>query len=187
MATLPLKLQRAVASLQRGGVIAYPTEAVWGLGCNPHDARAVAGLLELKQRPVEKGLILVGANVEQFAPYLEGLPQQLIDKFGATPPRPTTWLVPVNGYAPDWITGRYTSVALRVSTHKLVRSLCLAYGSPLVSTSANKTGHPPAATPWPLRKWLGRGLDYILPGELGGHNSPSEIRDLISDKVLRST
>jgi L-threonylcarbamoyladenylate synthase len=180
-----LKLQRAVAILRAGGVIAYPTETVWGFGCDPLNERAVARLLNLKGRSVEKGLILIGASAEQFSDYLDELEPAMKSKFTASTCRPTTWLVPANSRVPSWIKGDFNSVALRVSTHKLVSDLCLAFGSPIVSTSANKSGYPTPPQPWPLRKFLGNGLDYILPGILGEASGPSEIRDLISDKRIR--
>jgi L-threonylcarbamoyladenylate synthase len=182
-----LKLQRAVAALKSGGVIAYPTEAVWGFGCDPLNPFAVDQLLELKKRPVNKGLILIAASVEQFAPYLEGLAPALRDKFYATAGDHVSWLTPVNGYAPSWVTGQHSSIALRVSTHSLARDLCCAFGGPIVSTSANISGQPTPRQPWPLRKFLSRGLDYILPGELGGAPGPSAIRDLLTDQVIRVT
>ncbi len=186
MAVMPLKLHRAVRHLQRGDVIAYPTEAVWGFGCDPANEHAVARLLQLKQRPVNKGLILVGASVDQFDAYLQGLEPALKDKFSQPSSIPTTWLVPAAKSVPSWIKGDFDSIALRVSTYKPVVDLCLAYGGPLVSTSANTSGNHPCAWPWQLQRFLGRGLDYILPGQLGKASSPSEIRDLISDKVIRS-
>lgn len=181
-----LKLQRAVAVLNEGGVVAYPTEAVWGLGCDPHNRLAVERLLRIKSRPVEKGLILIGASAEQFKPYLEGLEQDLMDKFCAPTSKPTTWIVPANAHVPPWIKGRFDSVALRVSTHQLVKELCHLYGEPLVSTSANRSGYPPALWPWSLQKLLNFGLDYVVPGSVGGASKPSEIKDLISNKVIRS-
>ena len=185
MAIVLLKVRRAIQQLERSGVIAYPTEAVWGFGCDADSQEAVVRLLKLKHRSVDKGLILVAASVDQFAAYLDGLSPALMDKFAQPTERPVTWLVPANNFVPDWIKGRYKSVALRVSTHKPVVDLCRAFGKPIVSTSANRAGQPPCKSPWPLYRLLGHGLDYIFPGPLGDLNSPSEIRDLISNKVIR--
>ena len=185
MAIMPLKLQRAVQQLQAGGVIAYPTEAVWGFGCDPDNQRAVAQLLALKGRPVDKGLILVAAHSDQFAPYLEGLEPELQRKFCQPTPYPVTWVVPANKQVKPWIKGSFSSVALRVSTHKLTVDLCLGFGGPIVSTSANLAGKPTMGWPWQFHRFLGAGLDAILPGQLGASTAPSEIRDLISDKVIR--
>ena len=184
MAVPPLQIKRAVQLLYQGAIIAYPTEAVWGLGCDPNNQRAVHRLLALKQRPGAKGLILVAASVQQFAILLDGLAPALVDKFsshiGAV-----TWLVPANKYAAKWITGEHNSIALRVSTHQPVVELCTAFAGPLVSTSANLAGKPPAHWPWQLHRLYGHGLDYIVPGSLGAPGRPSEIRDLMTDKVIR--
>ncbi|MGK0500473.1 MAG: L-threonylcarbamoyladenylate synthase [Oceanicoccus sp.] len=182
---VPLKFKAAVQQLNHGSVIAYPTEAVWGFGCDPNNRQAVARLLRLKQRPVSKGLILVAASVEQFQPYICHLDPHLQQKFSRPTERPTTWLLSANDAVPTWINGDFTDVALRVSTHQQTAALCRAFGGPIVSTSANVAGGSPALWPWQLQGHLGRGLDYILSGQLGVASKPSEIRDLISDKVIR--
>lgn len=175
----------AVQTLAAGGVIAYPTEAVWGLGCDPLNQQAVMHLLSLKQRPINKGLILVAASIEQFAPYLEGLDDDLLLRAKSRWPGPTTWLVPANGFAPDWIRGDFQSVGLRVSAHPLVIELCNAFSGPIVSSSANRAGRPPCKWPWQIqRQWRGQ-LDWIVHGELGGASKPSEIRDLLTNKIMR--
>jgi len=186
MAVMPIKYQRAARQLLVGNIIAYPTESVWGFGCDPENQEAVAKLLSLKQRPISKGLILVAASAEQFSRYLEGLSPSLQEKFRRPTAVPTTWLVPANKHAMSWITGDYDSIALRVSTYKPVVDLCVAFGTPLVSTSANTAGKAPSQWPWQMHRYLGGGLDYILPGSTGGNVKPSEIRDLLSDKVIRS-
>ena len=181
----PLKLQPAVQHLLAGHVIAYPTEGVWGFGCDPNNEAAVHRLLKLKQRDIRKGLILVAATSEQFAPYLEGLDDSYRQKFSRPTTVPTTWLVPDNGCAPAWIRGEFSSVALRVSTHSVVRALSQGFGGPIVSSSANVAGQPAALWPWQLHRFLGHGLDCIAPGNLLAAGRPSEIRDLLTDKVLR--
>jgi L-threonylcarbamoyladenylate synthase len=179
------RIHLAIRELRAGGVIAYPTEGVWGLGCDPNDAAAVLQLLMLKQRDMAKGLLLVAADIEQLAPYLNGLDaiqqQRLRDGW----PGPLTWLVPNNGAAPDWICGDHTGVALRVSAHPLVAELCRAFGGPLVSTSANPSGRPAALSALRVRRYFGDDLDFILNGELGGQRGPTPIRDLITDKLVR--
>lgn len=184
MAVMPLKLEAARRQLVAGGVIAYPTEAVWGLGCDPQNPVAVAKLLAIKGRNVSKGLILVAASIEQFAPYLQGLDAARRATLDASWPGPVTWLVPDNGYAPAWIKGQHSSVALRVSAHKQVAALCVAFAGPLVSTSANPAGKPTARWPWQVQAQLW-GLDYCLPGQVGSSDRPSEIRDLMSGNILR--
>jgi L-threonylcarbamoyladenylate synthase len=176
----------ALAALHRGGVIAYPTEAVWGLGCDPDDDEALARLLRLKARDPAKGMILVAASIAQFAPWLEGLPLALHAPLAASWPGPQTWLVPDNGRARPLVRGAHDRVALRVSDHPGVVALCEAYGGPLVSTSANRAGEPPGMSAEQVRATFGAGLDAIVEGELGGRDRPSPIRDLVTGRVLRA-
>ncbi|WP_017938967.1 L-threonylcarbamoyladenylate synthase [Zestomonas thermotolerans] len=167
-----------------GGLIAYPTEAVWGLGCDPWDELAVLRLLALKERPMEKGLILVAADIEQFDFLLDGLPEAWLERLAASWPGPNTWLVPHQGLLPEWITGGSDKVALRVSDHPLVRALCAEVG-PLVSTSANPSGRPAARSRLRVEQYFHGQLDGVLNGQLGGRRNPSLIRDLVSGAVIR--
>ncbi|MBB3332438.1 L-threonylcarbamoyladenylate synthase [Halomonas campaniensis] len=179
------QIAHAVAALRRGGVIAYPTEAVWGLGCDPDNDEALARLLRLKQRDPAKGVILVATSIEQFSPWLEGLPLELHAPLAASWPGPHTWLVPDNGRSHGLVRGCHEKVALRVSAHPLVAALCEAFGGPIVSTSANIASEPPAMSAAEVREVFGDGLDAIVDGELGGLERPSTIRDLVSGRVLR--
>lgn len=182
---MDIRLRLAVQALQRGELIAYPTEAVWGLGCDPWNAGAVERLLELKQRDVAKGLILVAGDIAQVSPWLDALTGRQRSVLKASWPGPVTWLVPDHGIAPDWIRGEHDSVALRVSAHPLVQQLCLAFGRPVVSTSANPAGKPAARTAFAVRRYFGKAIGTLLPGETGGRTQPSEIRDLLTGRTLR--
>lgn len=180
-------LQKAVDVLATGGVIAYPTEAVWGLGCDPFDALAVEKILRLKRRPLEKGLIVVCASMQQIAGLLEGLSDEEKQVLASSWPGPNTWLLPdPHQYFPAWIRGSFSTVAVRVSAHPLVQNLCLAYGGPIVSTSANPAALPPARSRLRVLRWFARDVDYVLPGRLGGRSTPSTIRDLRSGQVFRT-
>lgn len=177
-------LRVAARLLQEGGVVAYPTEGVWGLGCDPFNEAAVRRVLDLKQRPEAKGLIIIAASIDQVAGWLTGLTAAQRAACEATWPGPYTWVVP-DTRAPEWLRGRHASIAVRVSAHPGVQALCRTFGGALVSTSANRSGRPPAPGPLALRREFGRGLDYILPGRLGGDGKPSEIRDAVTGIVLR--
>ncbi|TLF49151.1 threonylcarbamoyl-AMP synthase [Halomonas urmiana] len=178
-------LADTVAALRAGGVIAYPTEAVWGLGCDPDDEAALARLLRLKARDPAKGVILVAASIAQFAPWLEGLTAAQRALLEVSWPGPTTWLVPDNGRAHALVRGDHDRVALRVSDHPLVIALCEAVGGPVVSTSANRAGEPPAMSADEIHRVFDDELDAVLEGELGGLERPSTIRDLATGQVLR--
>jgi L-threonylcarbamoyladenylate synthase len=181
----PDNLQRAVQALRAAEVIAYPTEAVWGLGCDPFSEAAVRRLLALKQRGENKGLIIIAADIAQLEPWLDGLDSLQRARVEATWPGPYTWIVPAPA-APRWLRGEHATLALRVSAHAGVQALCRAWGGPLVSTSANRSGELPFAEAAALQQGFGAALGYILPGQLGGDSRPSEIRDAISGVVLRS-
>ena len=178
------QIQQAARVVRNGGVIAYPTEAVWGLGCDPWNDEAVERLLALKDRPVHKGLILVAAEVEQFDFLLEDLPEIWLARLAGSWPGPNTWLVPHQNRLPEWISGQHDSVALRVSDHPQVRALCRLTG-PLVSTSANPAGRPSARSRLRVEQYFPGQLDAVLGGALGGRKNPSLIRDLISGDVSR--
>lgn len=178
------QLQQVAKKIRQGAVIAYPTEAVWGLGCDPFNATAVARLLALKDRPMHKGLILVAADIKQFAWLLEGLSAEHMAQLKASWPGPHTWLVPHHQRVPEWITGQHASVAIRVSAHPLVAQLCALTG-PLVSTSANPSGLLPAKNALRIEQYFHGQLDAVLSGELGRSSNPSTIRDLLTGQVVR--
>ena len=180
------KLDRAVRALRSGGLLAYPTEAVFGLGCDPRNARAVARLLRLKQRPVSKGLILVAATPSQLEPYILPPTGSLRKRLDATWPGPVTWLLPARPGVPDYLRGRHATLAVRVSDHPVVQALCRAFGGPIVSTSANPGGLPPARNVLTVRRYFREGVDFMLNGPLGGLARPTEIRDAASGRVLRA-
>lgn len=179
------KFRIASHVLRNGGIIAYPTEAVWGLGCLPQDKQAVERLLELKNRPVDKGLILVAATTAQLADYLDGLTAAELDRLSDSWPGPATWLVPDNGSAPAWVKGSHQTVALRVSSHPIIQGICNTVGSAIVSTSANLAGRQPIKDPLKLRRQFGSCLDQIVAGELGGERTVTTIRHLREDRIVR--
>ena len=179
------KVLTAVRKIQQGQVIAYPTEAVWGLGCEPFNRHAVTKILTLKKRPVSKGLILVASDIEQFYFILNDLDSRLLHKLRASWPGHQTWLVPHQNRVPHWITGKFETVALRVSSHPIVQAICSQLDSPIVSTSANSAGCVAAKTSFRVRRYFGRDVFYA-PGSVGLGSKPSQISDLISGEVLRS-
>jgi L-threonylcarbamoyladenylate synthase len=186
--TVPVDLsgvERAARAAKAGGVIAYPTEAVWGLGVDPDNESAIRRLLELKSRPRAKGLILIAASAAQLEPWLAPLAQSDRDQLLNTWPGPVTWLVPNNGHASHWVTGDFDTVALRVTDHPLAQALCLAFGGPLISTSANPQGLEPARTSVQVQHYFGDQIQALAPGQVGARTQPSEIRDLQTGRIHR--
>jgi L-threonylcarbamoyladenylate synthase len=176
-----------VAALQQGEVIAYPTEGVFGVGCDPDNSQAIDKLLRVKQRSVDKGLILIAADFAQLQPYLNLslLSAEQLERVKASWPGPVTWIIPASSYTNSSVTGQFDTVAVRVTDHPLVQQLCLAFGKPITSTSANLSGLPACMTSLEVSKQLGSRGVTILEGLTGGRNKPSEIRDALTLQVLR--
>lgn len=182
-----IDIDDAVSLLRRGGLVAYPTEAVWGLGCDPDDRDAVLHLLRLKQRPLEKGLILIAAHLDPLRRWLDlqALPPDRLAAVLGSWPGPHTWVMPAAADAPVWITGGRDSIAVRVSDHPVVVALCEAFGGPLVSTSANPGGQPPAYSRDGLDPTLLDAVDAVVAGETGGLARPTPIRIALDGSALR--
>lgn len=183
---MPTPLKNAVRALAGGGVIAYPTEGVWGLGCEPLNRHACERLLAMKQRDPAKGLILIAHDFEALADFVAPVEEKLLKKALATWPGAHTWIFPAGWAAPEWITGAHDGIAVRVTAHPVARALCRAYGGAIVSTSANVAGRPAARSALQVRRIFGGELDALVPGALGGARGATPIRDLRSDRSLRA-
>ena len=187
---MQLDLSQAIQTLHSGQVLAYPTEAVWGLGCDPYNQQAFEQILQLKNRPIEKGVILIAASLKQVEPFLAGLSAAQIAQMQQSwditeQEQASTWLVPLTHAVPTWISGQHNRVAIRVTTHPLVRQLCEGFGGAIVSTSANPAGLPPAKNSTEIVNYFGEQL-AVLDGPLGQSTAPSKIRDIVSGQVLRA-
>lgn len=179
-----ITLAQAVKQLQAGRVVAYPTEAVYGLGCDPFNQAAMQTLLHVKQRPLEKGVILIAADIEQILLLVKLQDEEWQEAVEKTWPGPVTWVLPVKENLPDWITGGRDTVAVRVTAHQGVQQLCKAFGGPLISTSANLTGSEPARSCLEIEQIFADQID-CLQGELGQLSQPTKIFDAQSGKQLR--
>ncbi|MCP5180006.1 MAG: L-threonylcarbamoyladenylate synthase [Pseudomonadales bacterium] len=168
-------LARAVRVLRRGGVVLHATEGVWGLACDASDTTAVSRILTIKRRAATKGLILIGGLAAAFADELAGLDPTQRELIEASWPGPVTWILPTGRFSP-LVTGGTGSVAVRVPGHEQARCLAMAFGRPLVSTSANVAGRPAATRSWQAVRAVGTLVDYVLPGATGGRRGASEIR-----------
>ncbi len=174
----------AVRILRQGGVVAHANEGVWGLACDPFDRSAVGRVLAIKGRDAAKGLIVIGGTAEHFLPELAGLDDETSSRIRASWPGAVTWVVP-NERFPAWTTGGRRTVAIRVPGHAQARALAAAFGGPIVSTSANRAGEPPAKTGAQVAAALGDDVDYRLAGETGGREGPSRIVDATTGRTLR--
>ena len=174
-------LGRATRILNQGGIVAYATEYCFGLGCDPHNCNAVYRLLRIKRRPISKGLIVIGADIGQFTPYVERFPREVL----ATWPGPHTWLLTPCPGVPRWITGHHARIAVRVTAHPQAAALCRTVGMAIVSTSANRTRESPVRNCREVLRRFGNDVDYVLRGRVGDAPAPTPIRDAITGDLVR--
>jgi L-threonylcarbamoyladenylate synthase len=179
-------LARAIAAhLARGGLIAYPTESCYGLGCDPRNRNAVLRLLKLKQRPQRKGLILIAGKYMQLAPYLQALTPAEQDTLKNDGAQAITYLMPAKRSCPRWLRGTHDTLAVRLTAHPETLALCNTLDMALVSTSANRSGGKPARTYAQCRRLFGAHV-RLLPGHVGTRKKPSTIRAWADGRIIRS-
>ncbi|MDF1795260.1 MAG: L-threonylcarbamoyladenylate synthase [Coxiellaceae bacterium] len=178
-------IDAAVACLQRGELIAYPTEAVYGLGCDPWNESAVKALCDLKQRDINKGVILVAADWSQVEPLIQPLPADIQQRVLHSWPGHITWLLPASNNVPIWIRGQHPCVAVRISAHPTVHALCQSFGKPIVSTSANLSQQAEFKTAEQVTQQFGAQLSYVIDAPLGNETQPSTIRDALTNSIIR--
>jgi L-threonylcarbamoyladenylate synthase len=178
-----LRIARAAEVLLGGGIIAYPTEGVFGLGCLPDDLDAVQRLLDIKRRDADKGLILIAANLEQLDGWISTADASSIP--APDPAHPVTWIVSPGERVHPMLRGAHAGIAVRITRYPIAAAICNAVASPITSTSANLSGKQTARNRFVLRRQFAQRVDYIVPGDCGRVRGPSEIRDLKTNKVLR--
>ena len=179
------ELKTAAEIIRSGGVVAYPTESCYGLGCDPRQHKAIRRLLRIKRRRWQQGLIIISARLQQLLRYVEFDPSQS-KRITTVWPGPVTWLMPVRPRVSRWLTGENPAIGERVTAHRGAAALCNHARTALVPTSANRHSRPPARSAGAVYREFGNEVDFILAGNLGGHLNPSEIRDAATNQVLRS-
>lgn len=178
-------IRYASHKIRQGGVIAYPTETVYGLGCDPLNADAINTICQLKQRDISKGLILLSSSLEILEPYIQPLSNQDQQKITQTE-QPTSWIVEKAENTPDWLTGQHDTLVIRITSHPVVKKLCHHLNHPLVSSSANTQGNKPALNALQLHRYFHNQLDAILVSGGASSGQPSIIRRLHDDTLVRN-
>lgn len=178
-------LKAAAKTIRSGGIVAYPTESCYGLGCDPRQHQAVHRLLRIKRRPWQLGLIIISARLQQLLRYID-CDQGQLNRAAGEWPGPVTWLMPIRPGVSRWLRGDNPAIAVRVTAHQGASALCNHARMALISTSANRHGRPPARSAGAVNREFGDEIDFILPGKPGGSVRPSEIRDLFTDHVVRA-
>lgn len=184
----PWQINRLGKAVLQGAVFAYPTDTIWGFGCHPLDAPAVKQILDIKQRPVSKGLILLASDLQYIEPYISpDISNDDKRRLQQKSDQPTTWLVEANPDCPYWLCGEFTTIAIRLTDHRFVRQMCDAISAPLVSTSANRSGKPPIRNAIQARCQFSGELDFIVHGFKTGGAKASRIKSLETEKVIRTS
>jgi L-threonylcarbamoyladenylate synthase len=183
----PWSIKRLSNAIENGAVIAYPTDTIWGFGCHPMLASSAIRILNIKHRPVSKGLILLSSRIEYCAPYIDpGLSQQQIDLVRQENQHPVTWLVPASRNCPVWLRGEFPTVAVRITDHPFIEALCSEMHAPIISTSANRHRRAVIRNALQARRQFGGELNHIVTGFNRGTNHPSEIKSLATGDTIRS-
>lgn len=172
--------------LKQGAVIAYPTETLWGLGCLPYLQNSLLRILEIKQRSLHKGMILISSDIKWCFPYIDEKYHSLaLQKITINPHQPTTWLAPKSEKVFPEISGNHITVGIRISPHPFIKKISPLIQSPLISTSANLSNHKSLNSAKLIEKQFGQEVDYIVKGEEDGLGHFSRIIDLVSGSILR--
>ena len=183
----PWSIKRLSKSIENGATIAYPTDTIWGFGCHPMRTSSVIKILNIKQRSITKGLILLSSRFEYCAPFIDpGLTGEQIDLVKQQNQHPVTWLVPAASDCPVWLRGNFSTVAVRISNHPFIEAICNEMHSPLVSTSANRYRRSTIRSTLQARRQFGEELDYIVTGFNTGTNRASEIKSLATRNTIRA-
>jgi len=172
------------AHLRRGGIIAYPTESCYGLGCDPRNLRALKQIIRLKGRDAAKGMLLIADCFKRLKLFIRPLSTAEQARVNRSWPGPVTWVVPASAACPLLLTGGRATIAVRVTAHAEAARLCRSLGMALVSTSANKSGKKPAKTAAECRRIFGVQV-RVIAGRIGQRRRPSTLIDLATGKALR--
>lgn len=178
-------LKAAAEVIHAGGIVAYPTEFCYGLGCDPRQHESIHRLLRIKRRRWQQGLILIAGRVQQLTRYIDFTEQKALARARNFWPGPYTWLMPTRPRVSGWLTGLHNTVAVRVTAHKGAAALCKYSKLPLISTSANRHGRVPARSAKAVYREFGDEVDYVLVGNLGDQPRPTQIRDAMTNKIVR--
>lgn len=162
------EIEKAAEVVRNGGVILYPTDTIWGLGCDPNNEEAINKILEIKNRPANKSLIVLVPNEQLLNRYVKEIPEVCYDLIDFAE-KPLTIVYPEGQYLSDKITAEDGSVAIRMTKDEYCKKLMLKLKSGIVSTSANVSGNVSAVSVHDVDQEIKEKVDYVvdLPDYLG--------------------
>ncbi len=181
-----LSIREGIDELNNGEIIAYPTEGVYGIGCNARNLKSVIKIAELKQRPIEKGMIILISDLKIIKDWIVGLPEEEIKKLYTEYSGYTyTWLLPKSLNCPYEVSGDSDCLAVRITQHPVAKALCLSLNAPLISTSANPQSLPSAKTVEEVSKYFNGKISGIVSGEVGSLRDATRIQNIKTDQFIR--
>jgi len=176
-------IRHAAHIIRLGGIIAYPTDTIYGLGCDPYNRQAVESINAIKQRPLDKQFILLASDIEQVRPLLQLDDDQ--EKTIEQNTEPTSWVVKANQKTPAWLVDENNTITIRISKHANIERLCSILGHAIISTSANVSGKRPARNTLDLHKYFHHYVDKILASDQIQMTRPSKIIRLCDNEIIR--
>ena len=179
-------LERIAEVLRKDGIIAYPTDTLFGLGCLASRKKAVERILEIKRRDAKKPMSILCADFEMLSRYTRHLDQPTFRLLKQMFPGPYTALLPASREVPRYLESKgkaHPVVGLRIPDNRFCLALTKLLGEPIITTSANLTGEPTLNTAWEIEEELGHALDYVIDcGQPLG--SASTIIDLTGEEPM---
>ncbi len=176
----PRKIQRAVDILNQGGVIAYPTDTVYGIGCDLMNKSAIERIYQMKGMQKDKSLAFICPDLSDISRYaiVENAQYRVMKR---VLPGPYCFILQATREVPKIVHLKQKTVGIRVPAHPVTIALVRALGRPLISSTAAMTGAEPLIDPWEIKEQFS-GLDLILDGGTGG-NVPTTVVDLSQGDV----
>jgi len=176
-------IRHAAHIIRHGGVIAYPTDTIYGLGCDPYDPDAVEKINRIKQRPLNKQFILLAGHLDQIKSLIRITAEQ--EKIISQNDEPTSWIIEATSEAPPWLTDKKNTLTIRICKQSDVKKLCHALGHAIISTSANISGKRPAKNALELHKYFQHSVDKILLSDKQHAGKASKIIRLCDNYIIR--
>ncbi len=174
-------------AIVKGKIVAYPTESVFGIGCDPENEKSINKIIEIKNRSKQKGLIIIADEVKKLSKFIHKDYLDLFIKKSDIESKPTTWIVPSSKHVLNLVKGEDSSVALRITQHPIASRICKYSNKAIISTSANISSKTPAKNSNEILMQFGEEIDIIVDGRVGDSIKPTQIVDLITNKVIRES
>jgi L-threonylcarbamoyladenylate synthase len=167
--------------IKNGGNAIYPTEGIYGIGCDPFNKSSVENIFDIKGRDLTKNFIILASNIKYLKRIIDN---NLFKNKALIDGSFTTWVVPTNKDCPLWLSAN-KSIAIRITNHPVVDELCENIGGPVISTSANCSNQKYTDNITAIENIFDGKIDCIVKGQLGNEKKSSMIKDILTNKILR--